>query len=72
MTRAEAQARDASPDRAFLPGGGDMMGGGDSIASARAWESRREDKFRNINMLKREQLSQRLAAAQVSGQSSHP
>ena len=45
--REEAKARDASPDRAFLPGGGDMMGGDDSIHAARAREARREESFRN-------------------------
>ena len=34
--REDAKARDASPDRAFLPGGGDMMGGDDSFAAAKA------------------------------------
>ena len=33
--REEAKARDASPDRQFLPGGGDMMGGDDSFAAAK-------------------------------------
>ena len=33
--REDARARDASPDLAHIPGGGDMYGGDDSFAAAR-------------------------------------
>lgn len=36
VRREEAKARGASPDRAFLPGGGDMMGGDESFEAAKA------------------------------------
>ena len=39
--RASAQDRDASPDLVKLPGGGDVMGGDDSFAAARAAQQAR-------------------------------
>ncbi len=41
------------------------MGGDDSFAAAKAWESKREEKFRNNALLKREQLTARVAQAQA-------
>ena len=42
MARREAaRERDASPDLVKLPGGGDVMGGGDSFAAARAAQQAR-------------------------------
>jgi hypothetical protein len=63
--REEAKARDSSPDRNFLPGGGDMMGGDDSFAAAKAREARQEAWQRNKQLVKREELSAKLASAQA-------
>ena len=65
--REEARARDASPDRGYLPGGGDVMGmgGDDSFAAAKAREARQEEWRRNKQLVKREELSAKLASAQA-------
>lgn len=63
--REEAKARDSSPDRGFLPGGGDMMGGDDSFAAAKAREARQHEWQRNKQLVKREELSAKLASAQA-------
>lgn len=36
VVREDAKARDASPDNVRLPGGGDIYGGEDSFAAAKA------------------------------------
>ncbi|GAX79248.1 hypothetical protein CEUSTIGMA_g6688.t1 [Chlamydomonas eustigma] len=64
--REESKARESSPDRAYLPGGGDIMGEDDSFAAAKAREARREESFRNRSLLKKEELSQRLSEAQAA------
>ncbi len=56
---AQARARDASPDTARLPGGGDMMGlgGDDSFAAAKA---RRETLLCSALWLPTEELTLQL------------
>jgi hypothetical protein len=64
--REDAKARDASPDRAFLPGGGgDMMGGGDDFAAAKAREAKRQEFQRGKQMVKREEVMAKLAVEQA-------
>eukprot|EP00195_Chlamydomonas_chlamydogama_P006780 CAMPEP_0202905990 /NCGR_PEP_ID=MMETSP1392-20130828/36933_1 /ASSEMBLY_ACC=CAM_ASM_000868 /TAXON_ID=225041 /ORGANISM="Chlamydomonas chlamydogama, Strain SAG 11-48b" /LENGTH=353 /DNA_ID=CAMNT_0049594321 /DNA_START=32 /DNA_END=1093 /DNA_ORIENTATION=- len=63
--REEAKARESSPDRAFLPGGGDMMGGDDSFAAAKAREARRHEAQRNRAVVKQEELALKAAQFQA-------
>ncbi|KAF5829590.1 hypothetical protein DUNSADRAFT_15872 [Dunaliella salina] len=63
--REDAKAREASPDTVRLPGGGDIYGGDDSIAAARAREASRQSAQRNRQLLKQEDVSHRAAAAQA-------
>ncbi|KAG1666001.1 hypothetical protein FOA52_010099 [Chlamydomonas sp. UWO 241] len=63
--REETRMRDASPDRAFLPGGGNMMGGDDSFAAAKAREANREAMQNNRRNVKREDVMARVQDAQA-------
>jgi len=64
--REETRARDASPDRAFIPGGGgDMLGGDDSFAAAKAREARSKAMHNSRHMVKREALMARVADEQA-------
>eukprot|EP00967_Tisochrysis_lutea_P121407 scaffold200030_cov15-Tisochrysis_lutea.AAC.1 len=65
LQQEEAKAREASPDVVRLPGGGDIYGGDESIAVARAREASRQSAQRNRQLLKQEEVSHRAAAAQA-------
>ncbi|KAK9819276.1 hypothetical protein WJX81_004655 [Elliptochloris bilobata] len=65
-----ARDREASPDLVKLPGGGDIMGGDDSYAAARAAQqardTRRMDNRTKQQLAKREDLAIRATAAQAA------
>ncbi|KAF8072677.1 SCI1 [Scenedesmus sp. PABB004] len=61
--REEARARDASPDLVPLAGGGDVMGGGDSFAAAKAREAKRVEWRDRKFAAKREEIAAKLSAA---------
>ncbi|CAL8471137.1 g10679 [Coccomyxa elongata] len=67
MARREAaKERDASPDIVKLPGGGDVMGGDDSLEAARAREAKRSEWRTKQQMVKREEVSHKLSVAQAT------
>ncbi|EIE20044.1 hypothetical protein COCSUDRAFT_48583 [Coccomyxa subellipsoidea C-169] len=67
MARREAaRERDASPDIVKLPGGGDVMGGDDSLEAAKAREAKRSDWRMKQQMAKREEVNHKLSAAQAA------
>lgn len=66
--REAAKEREQSPDISKLPGGGDIMGGDDSFAAAKARESRKEDWRSKQQAVKQDLLAQKLAAANAEEQ----
>ncbi|KAL3162158.1 hypothetical protein ABBQ32_009866 [Trebouxia sp. C0010 RCD-2024] len=66
--REAAREREQSPDMSKLPGGGDIMGGDDSFAAARAREARKDDWRSKQQAVKQDLLSQKLAAANAQEQ----
>ncbi|DBB00478.1 hypothetical protein WJX82_000952 [Trebouxia sp. C0006] len=66
--REAAKEREQSPDISKLPGGGDIMGGDDSFAAAKARESRKDDWRSKQQAVKQDLLAQKLAAANAEEQ----
>lgn len=66
--REAAKEREQSPDMSKLPGGGDIMGGDDSFAAAKAREARKDDWKSRQQAVKQDMLSQKLAAANAQEQ----
>ncbi|KAK9830029.1 hypothetical protein WJX72_009298 [[Myrmecia] bisecta] len=64
--REAAKAREDSPDLVKLPGGGDVMGGDDSFAAAKARQERQTDWRSKQQAVRQEGLNHRVAAAQAA------
>lgn len=66
MARREAaRAREDSPEMMRVTGGGDVMGGDDSFAAAKAREATYNARRNQRDAARREQLTQKLSAAQA-------
>ena len=63
--REAARAREDSPELTRVTGGGDVMGGGDSFAAAKAREAAAAARRNQRQAVAREQLQAKLAAAQA-------
>ncbi|KAL6776925.1 hypothetical protein ACKKBF_B19520 [Auxenochlorella protothecoides x Auxenochlorella symbiontica] len=64
--REEKRAREDSPEHLRLPGGGDVLGGGDSFQAAKARLAASQGKRAQNAVLKHEALQHRLVAAQAA------